>query len=54
MSSKNPYRGLSPFEEEHSKLFFGRTELVEKLQNFVKTNPLTVVLGASGWVNPVW
>ena len=46
--SKNPYRGLSPFEEEHNKLFFGRTELVKKLQNFVKTNPLTVVLGASG------
>jgi len=47
-TSQNPYRGLSPFEEEHNKLFFGRTELVKKLQNFVKTNPLTVVLGASG------
>ncbi|MEG4854299.1 caspase family protein [Microcoleus sp. B5-D4] len=46
--SKNPYRGLSPFQEEHHKLFFGRSELIEKLQNFVKTNPLTVVLGASG------
>ncbi len=46
--SQNPYRGLQPFEEEHSKLFFGRTELIEKLQNFVKTHPLTVVLGASG------
>ena len=46
--SKNPYRGLQPFEEKHSKLFFGRTELIEKLQNFVKTHPLTVVLGASG------
>lgn len=47
-ASKNPYRGLKSFDEEHSELFFGRTELVEKLQNFVKTNPLTVVLGASG------
>ena len=46
--SKNPYRGLLPFEEEHNKLFFGRNELIEKLQNIVKTNPLTVVLGASG------
>jgi hypothetical protein len=46
--SKNPYRGLKSFEEEHSELFFGRTELVEKLQNFVKTHPLTVVLGATG------
>ncbi|MEG3924304.1 nSTAND1 domain-containing NTPase [Microcoleus sp. T3_D1] len=46
--SKNPYRGLLPFEEEHNKLFFGRNELIEKLQNIVQTNPLTVVLGASG------
>lgn len=46
--SKNPYRGLQPFEEKHSKLFFGRSELIEKLQNFVKTHPLTAVLGASG------
>ncbi|MBW4671561.1 MAG: caspase family protein [Cyanomargarita calcarea GSE-NOS-MK-12-04C] len=46
--SKNPYRGLESFDEEHSQLFFGRTELVKKLQIFVKTHPLTVVLGASG------
>ncbi|MEG4530314.1 nSTAND1 domain-containing NTPase [Microcoleus sp. D2_18a_D3] len=46
--SKNPYRGLLPFEEEHNKLFFGRNELIEKLQNIVQTNSLTVVLGASG------
>jgi WD40 repeat protein len=47
-ASKNPYRGLKSFEEKHSELFFGRIELVEKLQNFVKSHPLTVVLGASG------
>ncbi|KAB8334950.1 caspase family protein [Scytonema tolypothrichoides VB-61278] len=46
--SKNPYRGLQSFEEEDSDLFFGRTALVEKLHKFVTTNPLTVVLGASG------
>ncbi len=46
--SKNPYRGLKSFEEEHSKCFFGRSELVKKLQAFVKTNYMTVVLGASG------
>ncbi len=46
--SKNPYRGLSSFDEEHSELFFGRSELVEKLQAFVQIHPLTVVLGASG------
>jgi WD40 repeat protein len=47
-ASKNPYRGLKSYDEKHSELFFGRTELVEKLQNFVKIHPLTVVLGASG------
>ncbi|NEP32226.1 caspase family protein [Moorena sp. SIO3B2] len=46
--SQNPYRGLKSFEEKHSSLFFGRTLLVEKLDYFVKANPLTVVLGASG------
>ncbi len=39
---------MKSFNEKHSQLFFGRTELVEKLHNFVKTHPLTVVLGASG------
>jgi WD40 repeat protein len=46
--SKNPYRGLKSFEEEHSELFFGRTQLVEKLLDVVNTHPLTVVVGASG------
>ncbi|WP_424098043.1 caspase family protein [Moorena producens] len=46
--SQNPYRGLKSFDEKHSSLFFGRTLLVEKLDYFVKANPLTVVLGASG------
>ena len=46
--SQNPYRGLEPFEAEHSELFFGRSELVKELHNFVKAHPLTVVLGASG------
>jgi len=46
--SKNPYRGLESFEEKDSALFFGRKALIEKLQNFVINQPLTVVLGASG------
>ncbi|ARV60553.1 hypothetical protein BZZ01_19670 [Nostocales cyanobacterium HT-58-2] len=46
--SQNPYRGLQSFEEKHSDLFFGRTALIEKLHKFMTTNPLTVVLGASG------
>jgi WD40 repeat protein len=46
--SKNPYRGLESFEEEHSAFFFGRTASINKLSEFVSSHPLTVVLGASG------
>ena len=46
--SQNPYRGLESFQEEHSKLFFGRQKLTQKLYKFCQQNPLTVVLGASG------
>ncbi|MGB6299260.1 MAG: caspase family protein [Rivularia sp. (in: cyanobacteria)] len=46
--SKNPYRGLNSFDEEHSEFFFGRSELVKELQGFIKNHPLTIVLGASG------
>jgi WD40 repeat protein len=46
--SKNPYRGLESFEEEHSAFFFGRTASIEKLYEFVSSHTLTVVLGASG------
>ncbi|MBW4595274.1 MAG: PD40 domain-containing protein [Brasilonema angustatum HA4187-MV1] len=44
----NPYKGLASFEEEDSDKFFGRTALIQKLQEFVTTHSLTVVLGASG------
>ncbi|MEG4227311.1 caspase family protein [Microcoleus sp. N9_B2] len=47
-TSKNPYRGLLPFEEKHSDLFFGRNALTQKLYEFVTSHSLTVVLGASG------
>jgi WD40 repeat protein len=46
--SKNPYRGLESFEEEHSAFFFGRTASINQLYEFVSSHPLTVVLGASG------
>ncbi len=46
--STNPYRGLESFREKDTQLFFGRTTLVEKLYDFVESNCLTVVLGASG------
>ena len=44
----NPYRGLESFEPEHSDLFFGREKLTAQLQKVVESNPLTVVVGASG------
>lgn len=44
----NPYRGLEAFEEQHQHLFFGRKQLIQDLQAFAETHPLTIVLGASG------
>ncbi|MBE9008646.1 caspase family protein [Pseudanabaenaceae cyanobacterium LEGE 13415] len=45
---KNPYRGLESFESDHKDLFFGRTDLIEQLEKRVATQPLTIVIGASG------
>ena len=49
-ASNNPYRGLKPFEERHSRFFFGRTALVEELSDRLTKpgRPFTVVLGVSG------
>ena len=46
----NPYRGLESFDEEHSRFFFGREELIEQLSERISApkQPLTVVLGVSG------
>ena len=46
----NPYRGLEPFEEKHSRFFFGRQELITELAQRInhEDHRLTVVLGASG------
>ncbi len=46
--SRNPYRGLSVFETQHSELFFGRSKLTQALQSFVEMHSFTVVLGPSG------
>jgi Caspase domain len=46
--SQNPYRGLESFEAKDSALFFGRTDSIVRLNEFVSSHPLTIVLGASG------
>ena len=46
--SRNPYRGLESFEEQHTQFFFGRDSLEDKLLDTVTQNPLTLVLGGSG------
>ena len=47
-AASNPYRGLSAYDQEHADLFFGRGAEIESLYERVRTNRLTVVLGASG------
>ncbi len=49
-ASNNPYRGIKPFEERHSRFFFGRTALVEELSARLSKpgRSLTIVLGVSG------
>ena len=44
----NPYRGLESYEREHSDWFFGRDEVIQSLYEHLQSDPLTVVLGASG------
>ncbi|MBO3460402.1 nSTAND1 domain-containing NTPase [Aetokthonos hydrillicola] len=43
-----PYKGLLSFEKEDQDKFFGRKRLIEKLEEKVNKEPLTVVLGTSG------
>lgn len=45
-----PYRGLEPFQAEHSEWFFGRSRLTEMLVRRVTAGPpgLVVVVGPSG------
>jgi WD40 repeat protein len=44
----NPYRGLDPYDEQHSVFFFGRSKLIAVLHNRLRNNPLTIVVGPSG------
>jgi len=43
-----PYRGLSPFLEEHFALFFGRAAEIKELVGYVNKGGLIAVLGPSG------
>jgi hypothetical protein len=43
----NPYKGLLPFKPEDSDYFFGRTDVIKKLQEYVTEQPVVVVSGAS-------
>ncbi|MDW3650440.1 MAG: caspase family protein [Bacteroidia bacterium] len=45
---RNPFMGLASYDEADSNFFFGRDRVIEALIEKVKTNPLTVVSGASG------
>ncbi len=43
-----PFRGLFPFDEDHSALFFGRDVEVAALSEGLRFEPVQVVVGASG------
>ncbi len=54
-ATRSPYRGLNPFEPQHTEDFFGRTELIEQLCALVRRGldggpelGVIVVLGSSG------
>jgi len=44
----NPWRGLTSYEARDTALFFGRDAAITALAAGIETQPLTVVLGASG------
>ncbi|MEK7996925.1 MAG: TIR domain-containing protein [Planctomycetota bacterium] len=47
-SARCPYRGLAPFREEDSDLFFGRSILIDRLKSAVTRASFVAVTGASG------
>ncbi|MGC4847362.1 helix-turn-helix domain-containing protein [Micromonospora sp. DT15] len=48
IAQRCPYQGLTAFQPEQAELFFGRTELVERLLARADRRCLTAVVGASG------
>lgn len=45
---RNPFKGLSSFDEADASLFYGRERVVDALHQMALTSPLLVVSGASG------
>jgi hypothetical protein len=43
-----PYQGLRPFDEEHSEVFFGRDDEIDRLVDAVDRLPVVAVTGPSG------
>lgn len=43
-----PYRGLQAFREGDSRFFFGREEVVSRLQELLVSEPFVALVGASG------
>jgi formylglycine-generating enzyme required for sulfatase activity len=46
--TRNPYRGLAPFEAEHRGLFFGRDAEIRAVLERLRRQPLVLVAGDSG------
>ena len=46
--SRCPFMGLRPFKEENREFFFGREQLIEKLEQKLLKHPFLAVLGPSG------
>jgi hypothetical protein len=45
---RNPYRGLAPYEPEHSDLFFGRRAVIRELLQKLAATDLLLLSGPSG------
>ncbi len=46
--SRNPFRGLRPFEEVDAGIFRGREQIVERVVARLETEPVVAIVGASG------
>ena len=42
-----PYRGLKPFDAEHTELFFGRERVIKDIREKLRQNNLLLIIGSS-------